>query len=205
MRRRLQRHVVGAVHGDPVVEVDRVHHPAQRADALAVVPAGEPEEPPGVLASAHSSLVTGSASGSPLASVSSVSDLAPLLRCAVGVLHAGRDVGDQLGDVVLEHDQHLLGHVDLDVRGARPGGPARRDGDAILHDLPHLVGDPTLGLRPWSLQDQLLVGPHRLLRTRPEQAVDRAGGETEFGQPLLHRLDVVTGVALADRVVESWS
>ena len=43
VRRRLQRHVVGTVHGDAVVEVDRVHHPAQRADALALVAPGEPE------------------------------------------------------------------------------------------------------------------------------------------------------------------
>ena len=36
----------------------------------------------------------------------------------------------------------------------------------------------------------------------PNEPVDRARGEAEVGQPLLHLLDVVAGVALADGVAE---
>ena len=70
VRGRLQRHVVGTVDGDAVVEVDRVHHPAQRADTLALVAPGEAEDAARRLGVGALVLWTGSGNGSPLASVS---------------------------------------------------------------------------------------------------------------------------------------
>ncbi len=202
VRRGRQRHVVGSVNGDPVVEVDRVHHPAQRAGALAVVPTGEPEHAARRLG--VGALLLGHRLRQRFAVGAGVvrQRVAPLLGRAVGILLARRDVRDQLRRIIFEHDQHCLRHIDLDMRGTGPGRAARRNGDSVLHRLPHLVADPTLGIGSRGLQDQLLVRPHCLLRSRPEQAIDGAGSETEVGQPLLHLLDIFTSIALADGLAD---
>jgi hypothetical protein len=108
------------MNGDAVVEVHRVHHPAQRACALALVTTGEPEHAARRLGVAHSCLVTGSVSGSPLGPVSYVSVSHHFLafrqvllarRCAIICGASSLNTINTSG-------------VDLDMRGTGPSGGA---------------------------------------------------------------------------------
>ena len=203
MRGRVGRDVARAVDGDAVVEVPRVLHPAQGADAVAVVRAGEPEHATGRLRLGADLL--GDQLGVRVAVLVGVvgGGLAERGRLAVGVELARGDVRDEDRLVVAVHRHHLQRQVDLDVRAGT--GAARQEPDVrVRHLLPDVVGDHRLVVTvgevlPGDVADQLLERPDRLLGARAELAVGGARLEAEFGQTFLDATDVVAERAQRDR------
>ena len=127
VRGRVRRHLERAVDGDAVVEVHRVEHPPERALApplhLPVVArtprraSARAPAPAGVSGSVPSSL--------PYSPGLIVTSSHPLLAVA------GRDVADEQRPVAVEHDEHLLGQVDLGVLAGV--GAAGGDRHRVLH------------------------------------------------------------------------
>ena len=133
-----ERHVLGPMDGDPVVEVDRVPHAAQRSRALAGHEAVDVEDPAGRLGDAHRSASRPAREAARRSGRCRVVIVVAVLNgLAVGIDLAGRDVRHQAGAVGLEDHQHLLGEVDLDVVEVAELA-SRGDRDRILHAVPHL-------------------------------------------------------------------
>ncbi len=198
----MQRHLVGAVDGDAVVEVDRVEHPAEAALALALDLAVERVDAgrrPGVAADALLDRL-----GARLVAQLPGVDrdlLAPLLTLVEVVAGrrelAARGVADEEGRVAVEHDEGLLRQVDLDVLAGigAPGVERQR----VLQRQPHVRRDDAVGLVERDVHDQLLVGPHRHPREVAELPVDRTGLEADVLQALLQGLHLGAGHPLAQR------
>ena len=196
MRRRRVGHVARPMDGNAVVEVHRVPHAPQRPQSVAGVFAVDVEHTARRLRDTAHVLLARLVERRTVR-VGVVGDQgAPLLT------GTRRDVGDERGLALGEHDHGLQVEVDLDVGTPRRLRPTRAEHDGVLHDLPVVVREPTglFGVRP--LQNQSLERPHGLLGASAELAVDRARVETEVLEALLHRLHIVAVRALAERLAE---
>ena len=196
MRRRVVRHVQRTVDGDAVVEVHRVPHRSQCAVADALDLAFVLEHPARRLGDAAHLLLDGLLEH--IATLVGVErdGVAPLLAVAA------RDVRDEPRLVLVEHDEHLFGQVDLGVVGEPTRRAAGRDLDRILHPIPHLGSHLAAELIGRRLHHERLERPHGPDREVAVLPVGRTRIEAELGQSLLHSEHVLAGDPLAERAVE---
>ena len=203
MRRALQGNVECTMNGDPVIEVDRVPHPPERtlADAFDLAVHSE-HASRGVRDTA---LATDQRFFAIPVAVLAGADrhfFAPLF------VATARHVRDHHRLVVVVDRQHLFGQIDLGVvwRGV---WTARLDDEGLLQLIPHFGGDLAGRSVARRCEDQLLVSPNRLEGLIAVDAVSRARDEAEFGESLLHELDVVASKPLRQGTFEwdldDWS
>ena len=190
VRRTLKGNVQGTVDRNPVVEVDRVPHAAERTltEAFDFAVDGE-HATRGVRNAALASHQRFFAITVAVLARADRDLFAPLLVAAT------RHMRDHDRLVAVIDRQHLLRQIHLGVV-RRCIWSAGLDDERLLHLIPHVGRDLASRRVARCSEDQLFVRPDCRDGLVAIDAVGWARDEAEFGEPQLHELDVVAGKPL---------